>query len=446
MQKQAEQNEIQFRKNKLLLAELRQEQSRLQDEYLIATALEKEFFRLQEIRRKLENLSAKTEEIVQKRKLLALKEFAAVYFDWKRAREKTAVYRKTHRDQEQMLGENQQKIKNYEKTIAFCEKRISELQKVAAEEPRCAAVCEKHRLAAEKETEIVRTMGILQCLGNEVDFLTDLHTEKQKIYQKLSKTYWKQTEFSLASALREGKACPVCGSMTHPKPAKSPRGKQITAVQVEEALAQLEAAEQAMTQKCNELHILRLALQKQQQELREQGLYSTEEVMMARQALEAARDAKRKLSSVLEKHATTTEHLKCLHDKQKRLLSQREERIPVLEQASQEEQRLFAKILALDPEGVHRAEMQEQNLSVESYWTLEQEIEAYEESVGTLTALEQMLTKQLAGQKQSNAAVLRAKLDAINIVLKNFEQEELMQVCPQHRAEYPLEKKVMMVE
>jgi exonuclease SbcC len=78
---------------------------------------------------------------------------------------------------------------------------ITELDELAAQQLQLIRLQDEYRVAAEKAAKLYRT------------------------YETLNNAFLDEQAGILASRLIEGKACPVCGSVTHPAPARLGEGR-----------------------------------------------------------------------------------------------------------------------------------------------------------------------------------------------------------------------------
>ena len=276
---------------------------------------------------------------------------------------------------------------------------------------------------------------MIEHLGNEADLLAKEYAASQDIYVKASRMYWKQTEATLASRLHSGKACPVCGSKEHPDPAKMPRGEEISAAALDHLFQNADRLHRSMNEKYSEIHFLRIAEQRQQEELHKHGKYTSDDVRHAREGLEAARNSKDRLKNFLEMRTNSTEHLGDLRKERDVLLAQKEQMVLLSERCQDAENTLREQILKLDPDALYKVHSDDRFLSEAEYAEIEQEISEYETQLSENTALVQVLSKQLVGKVRPQAALLQAQYDASAAALKKMEQEDLLLQNTQEKLE-----------
>lgn len=111
------------------------------------------------------------------------------------------------------------------------------------------AEAEKKLLVYRRALEDIR--NDIARLKKEAALLDKSKSEAEKNYDKLYSDFIANTAAELSSSLKEGVPCPVCGSISHPCPAKN-SGNAVTAEAVKSAKLTFESAYEAAAKKHNE--------------------------------------------------------------------------------------------------------------------------------------------------------------------------------------------------
>ena len=421
-----EQAETALRKNELLLTSLRESQKALQAELSESSAVERDFHRLDEARAGLSNAGKRAKELDAKRELLKLKDFAEVYYEWDTAEKEAITQRQQVREQKQMIAERDEQIRSFEEMLTFQDSLIAKLEQSASRETELAQLCAIHQQYEKSENEIISTRGMIQRLNFEAEELHNAYLNSQSTYQAAVKSYRKQVEAALADGLTEGKPCPVCGSKTHPKLARPPKGEEVTAAQLDTLAAQTEEARSALNLKNSEIDYLYIALDRQQKALREQGVFSAEEIIRAERDLDQARNDKARLKDFLEKRSQSRDHLSKLHVERAGLLETREKMTLVSERCQENERLLRERVLALDPDSKLVNRLRECHLTADEYAVLEKEVAEYDAALHELNTLEQALSRQLANRERPRLQELQTRLTATEQALQHQEREDAL--------------------
>jgi exonuclease SbcC len=140
---------------------------------------------------------------------------------------------KTYKKSEKALKNAEALLEKINGDIAFCEKEIGQLNEVPVRLGNCIASIEKTEelyiaLSEIAKVDISGKEGIavhvkmLEQRKNELTKLLNTRNLKNQLYIKLDTEYSSHFAGQLAKELLEGKPCPVCGAVHHPKLAELP--------------------------------------------------------------------------------------------------------------------------------------------------------------------------------------------------------------------------------
>ena len=441
-----EKTNAELKQNILVRETLQENLQTLQSELSAAVVLEQDYIRLENAQKTLETLRNRQGEIAHKRELLRLREFNELHHEWDSVNKEAIQRRQQLRNLRLKILSCEEQIKDYETTIKFQDDRIQAFEEQASHEAELAELCIRFKELEKKEEEIVQTMGMIERLVREADITAREHAASQEEYDKASRSHWKQVEATLATRLAAGKACPVCGSKTHPDPAKPIRGEAISEAALDDILQNTNSLYRSMNEKYSEIQIFRSAVEKQQNELLREGNYSAEDVVNARNNLQKARDAKLKLRTFLEKRTESNDRLNKLRAERDELISQKEKTVLIAERYEENEKKLRERLLEMDP-NAEEIKLSERLLTSDEYARIEYELQEYEVQLLESTALFQVLQKQLEDEVRPPVAALQAQCDASSAALRKVEQacilfekqqDELLQLKERYESEYKL--------
>lgn len=200
--------------------------------------------RLNNLKKQLEELKTKQTEIETGRKRLSAAERAAHVYPCGAA---LAEAKKEYSDTINKLEKNAETLEKSEKKKKSADSAYEKARAARMDEEKLAKAAAAAESAAndiEKYSKYGETLSRLSAAYNnaEADF-----TEKSEEYTVMRKKYFGEIAGIIsASELRPGKACPVCGSLEHPKPAV-PSDERITEKALENAENERSRAEKALS-------------------------------------------------------------------------------------------------------------------------------------------------------------------------------------------------------
>ena len=249
-------------------AEAKEETDKLIAHIERARAVNENFDRLDKARRELETLNAaqsdmdgREEALRRARKALGLAETEGML----RANEKDTAQQKTQlAGLEKELGEAETQRPEAEARLASAEARTEEADALAARAKRLedsvaqVADLEKNRKRqAEKKAQV----------GD----LLEASRAADEAYTRAKEGYYRSQAGLLAAGLEAGKPCPVCGSTSHPAPARLTKDS-VTREDMEKAERRRKKAEAELNGAGKDLASVEELIAKDEERLREMGL------------------------------------------------------------------------------------------------------------------------------------------------------------------------------
>ncbi|POZ93671.1 AAA family ATPase [Petrotoga halophila] len=230
--KELNEKKNQLKNQQSILDESMEEKQRI-DEKL--PEIEKQYQKISAVEKEIEDLNQKLDKYVEYKNLI--KEFNT----------KKELYDEKVRESQ----EKDEKLSKAQKKLEQNEKYISENEDINVEILKNEISTNKKLLSATKElskkyTELVVLHKDYQKVKKEKE---EMEIEIQYLREEQSKKttdFIKSQAYHLASNLKEGEPCPVCGSIFHPSPAKS-SGKLITKKDLEEINQKLNEKEKEKT-------------------------------------------------------------------------------------------------------------------------------------------------------------------------------------------------------
>ena len=299
------------------------------------------------------------------------------------------------KEEEQRLsaGRRAQELAPDEALILSGEKELKQQEKELKDAAEALAGAEKALPAAEKKLEeaVARLPGADKLLSDAeqlsacVPVLKGLETKRKKIgaaekelaallkksseadaaYTAAKEGYYRSRAGSLAAELREGEPCPVCGSTSHPRPAKD-TGETVTREDMERADREHRRADGELKDAEKALSALRASAGEDLGRLAEQGVKENE----TPRGLQERADGMRKEAMGRREAKDAAERemngLRILMEKSRDAAERGEKRLGELRREAEEMERRFAQKLALslfaDEEAYRAAKMTRQEM------------------------------------------------------------------------------------
>ncbi len=312
---------------------------------------------------------------------------------------------------------HQQVIEQLEENIVNGEQATQSLDEQRESLMQLETICEKVDRYVEQSTHLKDAVQVKR--ASQVKF-----EEAQQVYEQM-KRQWLVTEaVALAAELREGEACPVCGSMEHPK--KAHAGEANVA---EEELLDFEKK----VQKCNEQYQFAVArvetfqqhLQEQQASLQALGVLTTAIENVQKEKHEERENLQQIVNQLLQRRQTLESLRQQLREEKQLETTLRTEKEQLTHHQLQQDERL--KHLRLSVEQLSEeipAEFKEIEHYTKSLQTVETKIEAFEQKKKQLQEVyEQQKQRYLTAENHASFK----KLSLQSLEKKLHEGEEKFQ-------------------
>ncbi|MDK2906482.1 MAG: repair protein SbcC/Rad50 [Petrotoga sp.] len=229
--------ELNDKKNQLknqqgILDKSMEEKQRIDEKLL---EIEKQYQKISAVEKEIDDLSQKLDKYVKYKNLI--KEFKT----------KKKLYDEKVRESQ----EKDEKLSKAQKKLEQNEKYISENEDINVEILKNEIITNEKLLSAAKElsknySELVSLHKDYQKVKKQKEEIEIEIQNLRKEQNKKTTAFIKSQAYHLATTLKEGEPCPVCGSTVHPSPAKS-SGKLITEKELEEINKNLEKKEKEKT-------------------------------------------------------------------------------------------------------------------------------------------------------------------------------------------------------
>ncbi len=233
-------------------------------------------------------------------------------------------------------------------------------------------------------------------------------TDADAAYTDAKKRYYRSQAGILAAELTDGKPCPVCGSLSHPKPAALSHDA-VTQEELEEADRKHREAAERLHAADTELTATRTALTAARTRLRELELNGDEtEAGVSRMVREQQATAQ-KLRSEAERSRKALTDLRIREEKSRTAVEQGNERLRRLKENGEAMRREFAEKLAqagfADMHAYMAAKRSDADIEA-----LEQRLRRYRESRRSLEDQTAVLREKLTGRERTEIAALESAL------------------------------------
>ncbi|MCR4620694.1 MAG: SMC family ATPase [Clostridiales bacterium] len=276
-----------------------------------------------------------------------------------------------------------------EKAKMEAESTVDEETRLRAKNELLKSLCKEIQLKTELKTVLERT-------EKEFNGLSVKSIEADRRYLAVKEAFYHSQAASLAHELREGEACPVCGSVHHPRPAL-PASTFVSRPELDESEARSKKAREQLGSKETELSILKDRLAQTDERMIAIGIGSDADV---KQLSDAARDALNAADALKLKREQTSGKVKEL-EKEIAAFKGRIGEIEAQEKSSNEElaklRMSFEKELAAGSFGSVN-EMLSALLSDRQIQTASDEINEYEHGITALEASLSELNRTIGGE------------------------------------------------
>jgi len=390
----------------------------LQKEFGSAEALNKSFEKLEktkeeqnvlltekpriELEKKKYDLAEKASQIEPKEKTLAKAKDSH-----KNAQEDLKKKRDLCEKSKKVLGERDLDCEKYKENPTLAQKQNEEKNRLKAlEEP--VGKLEKNR-----EEALRAEMTLAKAYAKSV--------ECDKKYEESKKAYYESQYASIASELKENEPCPVCGSLSHPVPARY-EGRVCSKEELQAAEKEKDKAGSVLSSRDQEVKVLRKLISETEAQIENAGLPNntklcdlhakvTELDEQAKKLLEAY-DLSNKAKESAEKDLVKAKA--DLENSEKRLKETATE-----EKEAQEEFMSALKESAFASEEEYRKSL----LAKDELRKLKKKLEDYDNRVKETENVIKVLEEQTAGKKQQDLTELKKRIDLVKEEMDKLEKD-----------------------
>ena len=268
---------------------------------------------------------------------LALRELLDHQREMEELAGKWTMARKAHSlaADEAMLSATAEEIQKQQIELAQAEKTLQEAEKSLPDAE--AKMKEANSHAAEADTLLAEMKQLSDCIPvlSNLDFqqkkltaqqlrlqqLLEVSTQSDAAYTQAKERYYRSQAGLLASELRDGKPCPVCGALTHPSPAQltdhavskedmeqADRNHRRAANELHEANTELASIQALMIAGKTRLQELRISENETEAGLKKQIKEKKELAQTYRDAMEHTAEELKALQIAIEKNRTVVEN------------------------------------------------------------------------------------------------------------------------------------------
>lgn len=185
-------------------------------------------------------------------------------------------------------------LEEQQKVLTSQLSRLTELTKIKSE---INEISEITKNVKEAEQKLQEKLGHNELLVSEIEAVKSQYENIKQLRDEKYHTHISNLAFTLAENLKDGEACPVCGSVHHPSPAKS-NGNTVSVEEIKKLDAELEGArtklsniENSKSAVENEIKILEATISENKGKLSAMKKYSTEEIARINADFEASETA-----------------------------------------------------------------------------------------------------------------------------------------------------------
>ena len=402
-----------------LVEAMRERVQAQQDVLEQAAALEQTFLRLDRAQEAMSHLRALSDEMEQKRRLLQMRELVELYQRWQEMEHvHTAAQEDAALLQAACDSRNQELIKTrtlYHSTEAL----QKEYQAQADQLPVYAAHLHRMKENEAKSIELAGISGTLERLRRDCEQYAAAYQAALEASMASTAQYLEHIQYELASRLRQGKPCPVCGSTAHPAPASKPHntvGRDDLA-RCQDAVSKVDRTLTACEEKYNTLEA---QLKLEQEKLARNGGYRHADLLEAQKAVDTAERAHTRAKELAQKCTRLSQSMETLIQEMQTLQAKREAKALAAARTAEGACQLAAQLDAADPDGSLRARLG--SLPHETdFAALEEALSLYDRQRAEAEALCAALSDQVADIQRPSLAQLRQRTQVLS---EELAQEE----------------------
>lgn len=377
-----------------------------------AAALDHQFSQWDGANAALAALREQEPEVARWRGLLRLRSLAELYRRWQAADDS---YAKARDDvvfcEAQRAGLDSELKKTRELRTVTLE-QAAKHREMGERLPELEAELRRLEALEEKAVELAHKMGVMQQLRFERIDCANAYEKAVLEADRAMEIYDKQLRYELASGLRPKKPCPVCGSVTHPKPAPPPQ-EQIEREEVDRLNAVVTAADHALTACVEKYNAMMEQFMVERKKMLDEGDCTAEDLAKARHAVTNARQHRAQAEQSMQKADRLEQRIEQQMKQMQPVEEKLRQAVSAAARAEETARQLAGQLDEADPDGALRAQLAGQ-LENEEFAALEQRIEAYDRRLAETQALAAALEAQLRGQTRPPVALLRQEADRLS--------------------------------
>ena len=234
--------------------------------------------------------------------------------------------------------------------------------------------------------------------------------------------YYRSQAGILAAELEEGKPCPVCGSLSHPNPARLTK-EDITREEMERAEQHRRRADEALHEADNAMASVRAAAEAAEARLREKNIAENETQPHLEKRVRELEARAKGLRDDIEKTGKTCADLLIRLEKSRTEAETGQKRLSALQETADALQKRFGEALAaagFESERAYRlAKMSDRAMN-----EAEEQLKAYGEKKKSLADQAAGLREKLAGKEREDLSLLETQLRTRKTEKENAERAE----------------------
>lgn len=325
-------------------------------------------------------------------------------------------------EQRKELDEAAEALAAAEKGMPEAEKRQQEAESHAPEADEIQASVQQLKSCVPVLKELDKQQRKLERQKEQTAALLEASDRADDIYKAAKAGYYRSQAGLLAAELEEGKPCPVCGSLSHPRPAQL-TAEAVTKEEMEAAERDQRQAADALHKADNDLISIQAAVDGYIARLREMNIAEGETERHLEQRINDLESQAKEYRDAIKTSREACEALRIQHEKSRSAVEQGQKRLSSLLETAEQLNRQFRERLVAAGFEDERAYMLSK-LPESAMTDIENQLKAYGEFKKSLSDQTAGLREKLAGKERIDLSGLERQKAEWEAKKKNAEATE----------------------